>query len=216
MSYPSVTYTFANGETIDATAINQNFTDLESGFSSGTKDLNMNDATFAGSVQVDTNVSVSGNLTDTSGYVGINDNNPGYALTIDGSAYVSGSIFSYPTTGGWADVSGSYTITGLTPTTTYTYTHRRIGSKNHIAFDMTGTRDDTAFVIGLPSAAANNGVGFMGECRMVLDMGSSYQDTPTMLWVPASYSDMTVTKDFGDGSFSEHSVRIFGTFMYEE
>lgn len=50
MAYPSVTNTFTNGTTADGTEVNINFTDIINGFSDGTKDLNMNIGTFAGTV----------------------------------------------------------------------------------------------------------------------------------------------------------------------
>lgn len=47
MAFPSVTYTFTNSTTADATQVNQNFTDMINGLSDGTKNLNMSAATFA-------------------------------------------------------------------------------------------------------------------------------------------------------------------------
>ena len=57
MAAPSVTYTFSNSTTADATQVNQNFTDIINGLSDGTKDLSINALTLAG------NLSVSGNTT---------------------------------------------------------------------------------------------------------------------------------------------------------
>jgi len=48
MAYPSVTYTFSNSTTADATQVNQNFTDLINGLSDGTKDLSISALTVAG------------------------------------------------------------------------------------------------------------------------------------------------------------------------
>ena len=56
MANPSVTYTFTNGTTADATQVNQNFTDLINGLTDGTKSLTIDaltaggTATFNGSV----------------------------------------------------------------------------------------------------------------------------------------------------------------------
>ncbi len=56
MAAPSVTYTFTNGTTADATEVNQNFTDVINGVSDGTKDITVNlftangAATFNGAV----------------------------------------------------------------------------------------------------------------------------------------------------------------------
>lgn len=57
MASPAVTYTFTNGTASDATAVNQNFTDIINGITDGTKDLSINALTAAG------NVSISGNTT---------------------------------------------------------------------------------------------------------------------------------------------------------
>lgn len=48
MGFPSVTYTFANSTTADATQVNQNFTDIINGVSDGTKNINIS-ALTAGS-----------------------------------------------------------------------------------------------------------------------------------------------------------------------
>lgn len=50
MPFPSVTYTFTNGNTADATQVNQDFTDIINGISDGTKSLNMSAGTFAGTL----------------------------------------------------------------------------------------------------------------------------------------------------------------------
>lgn len=57
MAFPSVTYTFSNSTTADATQVNQNFQDIISGLSDGTKDLSISALTVAG------NASFSGNVT---------------------------------------------------------------------------------------------------------------------------------------------------------
>jgi hypothetical protein len=57
MASPSVTYSFSNSTTADATQVNQNFQDLISGLSDGTKDLSISALTVAG------NASFSGNVT---------------------------------------------------------------------------------------------------------------------------------------------------------
>lgn len=62
MASPSVTYTFTNGTTADATQVNQNFTDLVNGLSDGTKDLSISALTAAGNVTLNGNVTI-GNAT---------------------------------------------------------------------------------------------------------------------------------------------------------
>ena len=48
MAYPSLTYTLTNGNTADATQLMQNLNDLLNGISDGTKDVNINALTCAG------------------------------------------------------------------------------------------------------------------------------------------------------------------------
>ncbi len=62
MSSPSVTYTFANATTADATQVNTNFTDLINGASDGTKDYSINQLTVAGAASLNGAVTL-GNAT---------------------------------------------------------------------------------------------------------------------------------------------------------
>lgn len=57
MASPSVTYTFSNGTSSDASQVNQNFTDIINSLTDGTKDLAISALSLAG------NLSVSGNTT---------------------------------------------------------------------------------------------------------------------------------------------------------
>ncbi len=58
MPAPSVTYTFANSTTADATQVNQNFTDLINGASDGTKDYSINALTCAGAATLNGHVTL--------------------------------------------------------------------------------------------------------------------------------------------------------------
>lgn len=64
MAAPSVTYSFSNSTTADATQVNQNFTDLINGLSDGTKDLTINALTCAGAVTLNGNVSLGNGTPD--------------------------------------------------------------------------------------------------------------------------------------------------------
>lgn len=64
MAAPSVTYTFTNSTTADATQVNQNFTDLINGVSDGTKDLSIAALTVAGSATLNGNVTLGNASTD--------------------------------------------------------------------------------------------------------------------------------------------------------
>lgn len=58
MASPSVTYTFSNSTTADATQVNQNFTDLINGMSDGTKDFSISALTCAGTATLNGNVNI--------------------------------------------------------------------------------------------------------------------------------------------------------------
>lgn len=65
MPSPSVTYTFSNSTTADATQVNQNFTDLINGLSDGTKDLSVSAITAAGNVTFNGNTAIGNASGDT-------------------------------------------------------------------------------------------------------------------------------------------------------
>jgi hypothetical protein len=61
MASPSVTYTFSNSTTADATQVNQNFTDIINGVTDGTKDLSIAALTCAGNVTISGSSTTIGN-----------------------------------------------------------------------------------------------------------------------------------------------------------
>lgn len=63
MANISVTYTFSNGTTADATQVNQDFTDIISGTSDGTKDFSISALTAAGNVSFTGSSITLGNAT---------------------------------------------------------------------------------------------------------------------------------------------------------
>lgn len=64
MAFTSVTNTFVNGQSADATEVNTNFTDIINGLSDGTKDANMAAGTFAGAVTCNGNVTLGNGTGD--------------------------------------------------------------------------------------------------------------------------------------------------------
>lgn len=63
MANISVTYTFSNGTTADATQVNQNFTDIINGLSDGTKDLSISALTVGGNFSFTGTTFAIGNAT---------------------------------------------------------------------------------------------------------------------------------------------------------
>ena len=64
MAFPSVTHTFSNATTSDATGVNNNFTDLINGMSDGTKDHSIAALTVAGAANLNANVTLGNATTD--------------------------------------------------------------------------------------------------------------------------------------------------------
>lgn len=64
MANISVTYTFSNSTTADATEVNQNFTDIIDGTSDGSKDFSINALTVAGAATLNGNVTIGNASSD--------------------------------------------------------------------------------------------------------------------------------------------------------
>lgn len=65
MASITVTYSFSNSTTADATQVNQNFTDIINGTSDGTKDFSINALTCAGNVNINGNTTIGNASSDT-------------------------------------------------------------------------------------------------------------------------------------------------------
>ena len=65
MAFLTVTNTFVNSTTADATAVNQNFTDILNGTSDGTKDFSIAALTCSGAVVLNNNVTLGDSASDT-------------------------------------------------------------------------------------------------------------------------------------------------------
>lgn len=64
MAIPSVTYTFANSTTANATEVNQNFTDIINSLTDGTKSLTIDALTCAGTATLNGNVTLGNGSVD--------------------------------------------------------------------------------------------------------------------------------------------------------
>jgi hypothetical protein len=182
MSAPSVTYTFTNATTADATQVNTNFTDLINGASDGTKDYSINQLTVAGAATFNGNVTfgnASGdNITMTGSIassltVSANDTYDfGSSTLAMRSFYIGSGTRSIRLIAG--AVTGSYTLTlpvavptltgmGLifdtSATATFRFPEKFTGSKTSA---YTATGDETiipcapaaSFTLDLPTAAS--------------------------------------------------------------
>lgn len=65
MASPAVTYTFVNGNVADASQVNQNFTDIISSLTDGTKSLNIDALTCAGAFTANGNSTLGNAVSDT-------------------------------------------------------------------------------------------------------------------------------------------------------
>jgi hypothetical protein len=114
MASPSVTYSFTNGTTADATQVNQNFTDLINGITDGTKDLSISALTCAGTATLNgavnlgnasaDDISVNGSVATaivpkTTATYALGSSSIGWSyLYLGGSTYVVGLLASGSTT----------------------------------------------------------------------------------------------------------------------
>lgn len=64
MASPTITYSFVNGTTADASQVNQNFTDILNGITDGSKDLSINALTLAGALVANGNVTLGNGTSD--------------------------------------------------------------------------------------------------------------------------------------------------------
>lgn len=139
MAYTSVTYTFSNSTTADATQVNQNFTDLVNGLSDGTKDISVNAITAAGTTTLNGNVNLgnssSDDLTITAALAGSVSVKTNATYNVGSSTLGLLSIY--------LGATGSYTVR-LTPSAsqsaTYTLTlPTTAGTKGYIPYNSDGS-----------------------------------------------------------------------------
>jgi hypothetical protein len=105
MANPSVTYTFTNGNVADASQVNQNFSDLISSLTDGSKSINIDAITAAGTATFNGNTVIGNASGDTSTVNAtttfvtapkvdtISENTSGAGVTIDGLKLKDGGIF---------------------------------------------------------------------------------------------------------------------------
>ncbi len=120
MAGPSVTYTFTNGTVADATQVNQNFTDLINGLTDGTKDLNINALTAAGTATLNGNVIIGNAAGDT--------------VTVNGTFSGTGGQVSDAAPGLFPAANSSFADATAT----------RLGLKQYLA-DVSEGSNDTAY-----------------------------------------------------------------------
>lgn len=139
MAYTTVTYTFSNSTTADATQVNQNFTDLINGLSDGTKDISVNAITAAGTATLNGNVNLgnssSDDLTITAALAGSVSVKTNATYNVGSSTLGLLSIY--------LGATGSYTVR-LTPSAsqsaTYTLTlPTTAGTKGYIPYNSDGS-----------------------------------------------------------------------------
>lgn len=117
MASPSVTYTFTNSTTADATQVNQNFTDLINAMSDGTKDHSIAALTAANTVTANGALVLNGNTTFGTGSFGSSlafGANTSYdvgAATLGPRSIYLGGTSTFTLRLKAPTLSGSYTVT---------------------------------------------------------------------------------------------------------
>lgn len=173
MPSPSVTYTFSNSTTADATQVNQNFTDLINGLTDGTKDLSVSALTCAGNVAFNgtvtlgnasgDDITVTGSLASSVAIKTTNSYNVGSVTKGLQYIYFGSSSGSNTTrlvgSAVSADVqlilpgaSGTLRLVGDTQAKTTTYT--ALNTDGIIKCDTSGG----AWTLTLPAASGNGGL----------------------------------------------------------
>jgi hypothetical protein len=94
MASPSVTYTFTNGTTADANAVNQNFTDLISAMTDASKSFSIDALTVAGALTANGNIILGNAVGDT--------------VTVNGTFTGTGGIVVPGTSPGLVSSTSSY------------------------------------------------------------------------------------------------------------
>lgn len=192
MAFPSVTYTFTNGTTADATQVNQNFTDLINGLSDGTKALNVAAITAAGTYTANGNVVLGASSSNTltvnaslASTIAISANNT-YAI---GSAGLGLSGLYLGSAGGFTTK-----LTGAaTSSYTLTFPPAAPATAGYLKMDTSGTV--TAPVLGQQVSSS------CGDARQT---GSAYADvtnlTVTITTTGRPVKIMTVSDGSGTAS----------------
>ena len=190
MAFPSVTYTFTNGTTADATQVNQDFTDLINGMSDGTKSFSIaaitvagistlsgavilggstgNDLTFNGSIasSIPVKTNTSFNIgTSTLGLAGVYlGGSSTFTCRVIAGTMSASYTLTLPITGG---TTGMFPVTDGTGVLSFRYTDKIIAT---LTSNTTITTSETivpcdatsgAFAVTLPAYSGNTGKRFI-------------------------------------------------------
>lgn len=190
MPSPSVTYSFTNNTTADATQVNTNFTDVINGASDGTKDYNINALTVAGTATLNgainlgnstaDDITVTGSVASTIPWKENATYNLGSATLAPNSIYLGDNTRTVRLLPGTLTSSYTITLPVTVPSTTgmtaifdtsavmsFRYSDKFTASKTTT---YTATGDETvipcsasggAFTVTLPAAASYTGKKFI-------------------------------------------------------
>lgn len=157
MSYPTLTYTFLTGGSVDASRFNTNYQDVINGFSDASSSINNNDLSLQSLSVADT--TVAGNLTQpelTVPSLSIGDASTGIALKVDGSMVVTGDVYATD----WIDISATCGLSGWDdPPDTKMVKYRLIeGGLCEVAWNLDGTDSGAGTFFWLPYPRKTLGV----------------------------------------------------------
>ena len=188
MGYPTVTYSFSNSTTADATQVNQNFTDVLNGLSDGTKNLNISALTAAGATVLN-------------GAVTLGDGTPD-DITVNGSLASSLPIkttFSYDlgsSTVGWKSFY--------------------LGSSDSAAktVRLIAGIIGTSYTLTLPTSAgsAGNGISNLGSGSLAFLPQNSSDAINLGLAASVGSSALTVNLKGADGNAPSSTNPVYITF----
>lgn len=195
MANISVTYSFTNGTTADASQVNQNFTDIINGTSDGTKDFSISALTVAGTATLNGNINLGNASSDD--------------ITVTASLASSIPIkttFSYDlgsaTLGlrdiylGSADSAARTTkIRGATVASSYTFTLPTTGGTSGYFLTTNGSGTTSWASVGGPEQASNYALAasVAGSALTVALKGADGNDPSTTNAVSIAFRNATAT-----------------------
>lgn len=204
MAFPAITYTFANSTASDAAQLNQNFSDLLTGITAGTKDINVSAGAFAGIISAAQGVVFSGTPGFVAGGITYSASTGLTSFAKAGSSYDWSVIDAGNTTAvlriptGTTTVAFAGTITGFDATDSTTSTTgaltlagglgvakavnigTTLGVTGAATFSSTATVSGGNILANLSSASAvtiqvnNNNAGVASQSQMRLQTDSSH------------------------------------------
>lgn len=189
MAFISITNTFTNGTSADATQVNTNFTDIVNGLSDGTKSINMDQGTFAGACTFNGNVTLG--------------NGTGDDITITGSIAATVALKtnnSFDIGGASIGLAGVYLGAPSSRTTRITANQSLSGSNTLVLPNGGGSNNQ---VLQTDGSGNLRWIELLNNGEMTQNVGLSFSVGASALTIALKQSDCST-----DASTGTSAVRI--------